>query len=363
MSFMIDRRSILNFDWVLLTLTLLLCGIGILNLVSAGGQSYAIRQAIWLVAGLGIIVFILLIDYNRFEPLVPFIYVGGLGLLLAAHFFGKEVSGAKSWIDLKYFNLQPSEIMKIGMILALARLFHRDKSDKPYSLRELWLPLLIIGLPVAGIVTEPDMGTALILSAVGATMLLVMGVERKALAIMILAGLLAAPPLWHWGLKPHQKERIKTLVQPGHDPLGAGYNALQSKIAIGSGGFSGKGFKKGTQNSLRFLPEQQTDFAFAVWAEEWGFVGVSILLGLFGLFIYRGIQTSILAKDRFGSMLAFGCTVFIFWHTAINLAMIGGIFPVIGIPLPFVSYGGSHMLTVMIATGLMLNVRMRRYVF
>jgi rod shape determining protein RodA len=224
-------------------------------------------------------------------------------------------------------------------------------------------PLVLVAIPAFLVMLEPDMGTALIILLVGATMILFMGVSRGTIIALLVLALLAAYPAWRYVLKPHQKERLTVFIHPEKDPLGVGYNLLQSKIAIGSGGWKGKGFAKGTQNMLRFLPEQQTDFAFSVWAEEWGFRGLVPLLLLYIFVVIRGITAAVMAKDRFGAMLAMGAVAIIFWHAVINLAMISGMFPVIGVPLPFFSYGGSHLITALIAVALILNVRMRRYVF
>ena len=365
MTARIDRRLLENFDWRFLVLVLALAGIGILNLGSAALESGLWKtQAFFLLLGLGAMTAALVLDYRDFEGWSPFLYLGCLGLLVLVHFFGEEVRNSRSWFHYGFARLQPSELSKIGLILLLARFYHRDKTGRPSTLRELALPLALVGLPAASVALEPDMGTALIILLLGGTMLLFMGIERRTLLLLAALGVLSVYPAWHYVLKPHQKARILTFVHPESDPLGVGYNLIQSKIAIGSGGAFGKGYLRGSQNQLRFLPEQHTDFALSVWAEEWGFfLGVLPVMLLYALLIGWALAIARSAKDRLGVMLAFGVAALFFWHVLINIAMIVGLFPVIGVPLPFLSYGGSHLLTDMIGVGLLLNVRMRRYFF
>ena len=365
MSLSFDRRLLENFDWKFLLLVLFLAGIGLLNLRSAAAATGLWKtQSYYLLLGLGAMAFILLWDYRDFEGMAPLIYLGCLGLELLVHVFGETIRNSKSWFHYGFIRLQPSELMKIGLVLLLARFYHRDKTGRPYTLRELLLPMLVIAVPAASIALEPDMGTALVVMALGLTLLLFMGIERKTLLLLVGVGLLSIYPAWQFVLKPHQKARILTFIHPESEPLGVGYNLIQSKIAIGSGGAFGKGFLHGSQNQLRFLPEQHTDFAFSVWAEEWGFFsGVLPLLLLYAILIGWALSFARGAKDRFGVMLALGVTTLIFWHLIINSFMIVGLFPVIGVPLPFLSYGGSHLLTLMIGVGILLNVRMRRHMF
>lgn len=363
--FQIDRRSIATFDVLFLLLVIVINVLGIINLSSASaGTDLWKVQTWWLLISLGVASVVLVIDYKRFELLASPIYFLSLALLIGVHFFGRTVSGATSWYDFGILpRLQPSELMKIGIILIIARVYHRDTQLQPWGVRELIWPLALIAAPVISIIIEPDMGTALILLLLSATMLFFAGIKRMPLVVAVIIALLSIYPLWNWGLKPHQRDRVLTFIHPERDPLGAGYNALQSKIAVGSGGFLGKGYKQGPMNMLRFLPEQQTDFVFSVWAEEWGFWWVLAALALYLALIFRGIQSAQEAKDRFGVMIAVGCSALLFWHIFINIAMVSGLFPVIGIPLPFMSYGGSSLMTFMIAAALILNVRMRKYFF
>jgi rod shape determining protein RodA len=364
--FQIDRRSISNFDWVLLSMMVLLGAVGIVNLYSAAvGTGLWKTQAYWFLIGLTAAAAALVVDYKRLEQLAPAIYVLSLILLLGVHVFGRRISGSRSWYDLGFAHLQPSELMKIALILMVSRIYHFYNSLKPLGLRELAWPCLVAGLPILSIAAEPDMGTALTVILLFGSMMLFAGIQRRLLIIaaISLAGLVVSYPVWKQALKEHQRNRIEIFLHPERDPRGAGYNVLQAKIAVGSGGVLGQGFMKGNQNMLRFLPAQQTDFIFGVWAEEMGFIRVVAVLLLYGLLVVRGITTAQDAKDKFGVMLAVGCSALLFWHIFINIAMVVGLFPVIGVPLPFMSYGGSNLMTFMIAVALIMNVRMRKYFF
>ncbi|MFO8057114.1 MAG: rod shape-determining protein RodA [bacterium] len=360
----IDRRSIANFDLLLFLLVIGLNGIGILNLGSAaGGEGLWKAQLYRFLLSLLPFAVVIGVSYSNFEKLTPLIYILSLALLVGVLFFGRQIGGARSWYDFGFIRLQPSEFVKIAIILVVARIYHRYRGSSPWGLRDLILPLVLILAPVASILKEPDMGTALIILLFSGTMLLFIGIKGRIIVTAVIIALVSFYPAWKWGLKEHQKERILTFVYPERDAMGAGYHSLQSKIAIGSGGLFGKGYKHGTIHMLRFLPEQQTDFVFSVWAEEWGFVWVAGVLILYFLLIFRGLQAAREAKDRFGLMIAVGGVALIFWHTFINVAMVVGLFPVIGVPLPFMSYGGSNLITFMIAVGLIINVRMRKYYF
>jgi rod shape determining protein RodA len=364
--FQIDRRSIANFDWWLLGMLVLLNLLGIVNIYSAAvGTGLWKAQAYWFLIGLGVAAFILVIDYKTLEGAAPAFYVFSFILLVGVHVFGRRISGARSWYDLGFAHFQPSELMKIALILMIARVYHSYTTMKPLGLRELLWPCFIAGLPIATIILEPDMGTALTVMLLFGSMMLFAGIRRNLviIAAACLVVMIASYPLWKQALKPHQQARIETFLHPEKDPRGAGYHVLQAKIAVGSGGLLGQGFMKGNQSMLRFLPEQQTDFAFAVWAEEMGFIRVCGVLLLYSLIVVRGISIAQDAKDKFGVMLAVGCTALLFWHIFINIAMVVGLFPVIGVPLPFMSYGGSNLMTFMIAVALIMNVRMRKYFF
>ncbi|KFO66412.1 rod shape-determining protein RodA, partial [Smithella sp. SCADC] len=269
--------------------------------------------------------------------------------------------GSQRWLGAGGFALQPSELMKLVIIITLARYFEDHKSNEPYKLEELLVPFLIVLAPFLLILKQPDLGTALILFIIFVSIVFFMGIEWKSLLI-VLAGVLISLPLgWHF-LKDYQKERLITFLNPENDPLGAGYHIIQSMIAVGSGEIFGKGFLKGSQTQLKFLPEQQTDFIFSVFAEEWGFIGGLVLIIMFMSIIFWGLKIALQARDLSGTIMAFGITALISWEVFINIGMVLGILPVVGIPLPFFSYGGSAMLSLLAAIGLLMNVSTRRFI-
>jgi len=365
----IDRRLLQNIDWKLVLLVVVIVAIGIGNIQSAslsyrgGGGGYALKQMIWLVSGIVILLSICTVDYHLFEDLSYGLYVLVLLLLVAVLLVGKTSMGATRWLDLGLFSLQPSELMKPVIVIVLARYFAVRTFPEGVGFRDLLPPLLIILLPVLLIARQPDLGTAIIVFIVSASIIAAVGVRPSTVATLLT---LALPLLffgWRYGLRDYQKKRILNFIDPEHDPLGSGYHIIQSKIAIGSGGFFGKGYMQGTQSRLRFLPEQHTDFAFSVFGEEWGFAGCFVLILLYALLILWGLQIARECTDRFGALLAVGCTAILFWHTVINIGMVIGLFPVVGVPLPFFSYGGTSMITSMGAVGMLVSIRMRRFIF
>jgi len=365
---MFDRRLLTHFDWLLLVLVLLIAGIGIGNLYSATSAwegriaSVYLRQIAWLGFGVTLALLLCLFDYRRLLHLSFFFYVANVLLLLGVLVFGKTIMGATRWIDLGFFNLQRGEVMKLVIIMALARYFSEKTPFGGFGLRELSIPFLLLGLPVLLVARQPDLGTALLILFIGLSMALFAGIRRRTLLLLTLSGLLGCWGGWYL-LHDYQRQRIMTFLDPEHDPLGAGYHIIQSKIAVGSGGFFGKGFMQGTQSRLSFLPERHTDFAFSVFAEEWGFAGCLLLIGLYLLLILWGLYIARRAADRFGSYLAVGVTAMLFWHIVVNLGMVIGLMPVVGVPLPLFSYGGTNMVTTMVGVGILLNVSMRRFVF
>jgi rod shape determining protein RodA len=276
--------------------------------------------------------------------------------------FGIITSGAQRWIRIGSLSLQPSEFVKITLIIALAKYFQHPPGRKGFSLKDLTLPFLLLGLPMALVLKQPDLGTAIILFLILFSILFFVKIRWTTLLLLGVSGIGILPLLWSF-LKEYQKRRIYTFFNPSLDPLGSGYHIIQSKVAVGSGGIFGKGFMKGTQCKLGFLPEQQTDFIFSVVAEEWGWVGSVVVVGLYFLLILWGLRIAVSAKDRYGGILAFGVVSMLFWHAFINIGMTVGIMPVVGIPLPLLSYGGSFMLSTLMGVGLLLNVSMRRYLF
>jgi rod shape determining protein RodA len=251
--------------------------------------------------------------------------------------------------------------MKVVIIITLARYFDNHKSNEPYKLKELFIPLLIVAVPFLLILKQPDLGTALILIIIFVSIVFFMGVDKKSLIFVLISGLVFIPTAWLF-LKDYQRERLITFLDPESDPLGSGYHIIQSMIAIGSGEIFGKGFLSGSQTQLKFLPEQQTDFVFSVFAEEWGFIGSFLLIVMFIVIILWGLKIALQARDLLGTIIAFGVTALISWEVFINIGMVLGILPVVGIPLPFFSYGGSAMLSLMAAIGLLINVSARRFI-
>jgi len=362
----IDRRLFANFDWILLGLVLLISGIGILNLYSsgytmcAGRESLYIKQISWLLLGLVMMIIAFSVDYHIIIRYAYFIYAVSVLLLLLVFFYGNITHGSQRWLLLWGFSFQPSELMKLAIVIVLARFFN-DNMERGYRFGNVATLFVILGVPFFLIVKQPDLGTALFLAILAFCMLAFVGVGRKFLIGFISSGIVFTPLFWFF-LKDYQRGRILTFLNPERDPLGAGYHIIQSIIAIGSGGIWGKGILKGTQTHLRFLPEQQTDFAFSVFAEEWGFIGVFVLMFIFLALILWGLKIVRNSKDFPGALIAFGITMLIFWGIFINIGMVIGIFPVVGIPLPFLSYGGSSMIVLMIGAGLLMNVSMRRFI-
>jgi rod shape determining protein RodA len=365
--FKFDRRIFLYFDWTLLALVLGICAIGILNIYSAvhssGERQYPlyVKQVQWVLLGLLFMTIIFLIDYRVINEGAYLIYGVSVALLLFVYLYGYTTHGSQRWIAVGGFSFQPSELMKLTIILALARYFDEHKSPESYTLRELFIPFLIVLVPFLLILKQPDLGTALIIIIISASIILFIGVNWKSLAVALTGCLILIPISWHF-LKDYQKDRLITFLNPDNDPLGSGYHIIQSMIAVGSGGIFGKGFIKGSQTQLKFLPEQQTDFVFSVFAEEWGFIGALILIVMFMSLILWGLKIALHSRDLLGTLIAFGITAFFFWEVFINIGMVLGILPVVGIPLPFFSYGGSAMVVLLTAVGLLMNVSVRRLI-
>jgi rod shape determining protein RodA len=368
---MIDRRLIENFDWSIMLALSGIIGMGLVGLYSAlhpqiqldPAHNLFVKQVIWLAFGFIVLFLTLLFDYQQLKMVSPWIYFVTIVFLIIVLIMGKEVNGAKRWLDLGVVQFQPSEIMKTVIVIQLASYFsHQEISPYP-KLKELGLPLGLIALPVGLILMEPDLGTALCVSAIAFTVIFFMGIRWKYILACALGVLFSLWPLWKYVLKPYQKNRILVFLFPDLDPLGAGYHIRQSIIAVGSGKFSGKGFLQGTQSKLHFLPEKHTDFIFSVWAEEWGFVGTIVLLSLFILMVSLSLSVARRSKDRLGALLVVGMTALILWQMLINIGMVIGLLPVVGITLPFVSYGGSSLISLCFAIGIIENVSMRRYVF
>jgi rod shape determining protein RodA len=364
--FGIDRRLLQNFDWALLALIAILLTMGIVNLNSAthavSGLAEEVRRQM-LAIGIGSVAFLvaLAIDYRHFERLALPLFALCLALLAVTLIFAPVTRGSQAWLF--GGRLQPSEFAKLGLILALSRYFHRNPAGETHRLRDLVRPGIIVALPVGLIVLQRDMGVALLTLLIGSTHLAFVRVPWRAWAGIALLGVVGLISLWMFMLEPYQQRRILDVIDPGRDPLDSGYQAIQSRIAVGSGGLLGSGYLEGTQTQLRFLPTQHTDFAFSVLAEEWGFIGTVVVLSVYLLLLLWGLVVARHSKDGFGAMLAIGVVGVLFWPAALNIAMVLGLAPVIGVPLPLFSYGGSALVTSIVALGLLMNVSMRRYVF
>lgn len=363
---MIDRRLLTHFDWLTFLIAVSLALVGLLSVYSATHiQSHAIyrKEVYWVAIGIAAMSLTVFINYSLLERYAYAVYASTVTLLIAVFIVGSSFSGARRWISLGFFTLQPSELAKLGLIVILAKYFSEKATPaKGLALKDLLTPGAFLAIPFLLIAKQPDLGTAIILFMIFCSMVLLVRVRTKTILGFILAFTAMAPFAWK-GLKSYQKARLTSFLDPDSDPLGSGYHLMQSKIAIGSGGFAGKGFLHGTQGKLMFLPEHHTDFIFSVLAEEWGLMGSVAVLLLFTGLILSGLNSANGSKDRFGLLMAFGITSMFFWHAVINLGMVSGVLPVVGVPLPFLSYGGSFMLTSMIAAGLLINIRMRRFIF
>lgn len=365
---MFDRRLVQNFDWLLLTLVAALVALGLVNLYSAGFNRAPgvtplyVKQIYWLAVGLTLMLLSLLYDYRHLEKLSYPLYIISLIMLLAVMVGGKMAGGSRRWLPLGPFTFQPAELVKIAVILVMATYFSRRPRTDPMRLKGLLVPGLLALIPTLLIIKQPDLGSGIVVALVAGSVFLFVGVHWRTLVGLALTLALSSPLVWFF-LKEYQRQRILTFLNPEKDPLGSGYHILQSMIAVGSGQFWGKGFLKGTQSQLHFLPEQHTDFVFSVFAEEWGFVGGLLLLLLFTCLTLWGLQVARDCKERFGHLLALGVTALIFWQVFINLCMVTGFLPVVGIPLPLFSYGGSSLITTLLGVGFLLNIRMRRFLY
>jgi rod shape determining protein RodA len=360
-----DRRLVLHFDWALLLTLLVVIGMSLMNLYSASHTGYFgtppyLKQIYYYLVGGGLVLALISLDYRFLLRANYLIYGVIIVLLVVATLFGKTTMGAQRWINLGFIKLQPSELAKMAMVITLASFYCRQENAQGFGLRELFLPACLLLLPVVLIAKQPDLGTALMLVFVFVSMTLFAKVRWGTLIMLILLILPVVPLGWKH-LKPYQRQRIETLFAPESDPLGAGYHIMQSKIAVGSGQTFGKGFLAGTQVHLDFLPERHTDFAFSVLAEEWGFAGSIFFLVWYFFLILLGLNVAAAARDKFGVFLAFGITALLFWQAFVNLAMVLGLLPVVGMPLPLFSYGGSSLLTNLAGIGLLFSIRMRRF--
>lgn len=343
---------------------LLLAAVGLATVHSASSElavDYLPRQAIWVGIGLVLLLAAMSIDYRVLLDLSLTLYVFGLVLLALVLVLGDVRGGARSWFVLGPWQFQPSELAKLATTLFVAR--YLSEIDQPVlTLRQIATVVGIVAAPMLLIVVEPDMGGALMFVPLLAGMLLIAGVKLRYLVIAAVVATSVGFGLWTFGMQEYQRERVITFLQPERDPLGSGYHIHQSKIAVGSGQLVGKGYMQGTQSQLRFLPARHTDFILAVLAEEWGFLGVVTMLGLYVLYIRSGARIAMRARDRSGILVVVGLLSVFCFHVLYNSAMVIGFLPITGIPLPFLSYGGTFMLYNFTATGIILGVDLRRYV-
>jgi rod shape determining protein RodA len=356
-----------NFDWALFLTAAALAVIGVINLYSATSVSRAalseiyIQQLYWLVLGgiLGSVVAV--IDYRHYERLGYLLYAVGIVLLVLVFILGKDIRGSSRWISIGSFGFQPSEFMKLFMIIALAKYLHDDPKTEARSLKDLILPAALAALPMLLVLKQPDLGTTLIHGLIFMTVCLLTRIRWQSLVSLSVSSAVAAPVLWTYVLKDYQKQRIMTFLNPEENLLGSGWHAHHARVAIGAGEWTGQGFMRGTQNQFLFLPDQHSDFPFAVFAEDWGFFGCLLLVALYTFLVLWAVRIAATSKDRFGAVLAIGVGALIFWHAIFNLGMVVGLLPVVGVTLPLFSAGGSSVLTVMMGIGLLMNVSMRRF--
>ncbi len=360
------KKIDVNFTIIIFVLNF----IGLVNLYSATQSPEAVglsrlfsQQIFWLTMGWIIYLVITVLDYQIWTRFAFVFYVINVIALALVGFVGKSFYGAQRWLDLGFFRYQPSETMKLALILVLAKILAQRSSYNGLGLRELAYPALLTAIPFALVVKQPDLGTALLLLGIFASMVIFVRVKRSILAAAGLILLISVPMVWNFGLKTYQKNRVLTFIDPGRDPRGTGYNSIQSKIAVGSGQFAGKGFQKGTQSQLEFLPERHTDFIFSVLSEEFGFFGSLSTFILFLILFTRSIETASQAREKTGALIVVGVLSYLFFHVIVNIGMVIGLMPIVGVPLPLLSYGGSSLLTTMLGLGLISSVYFRRYLF
>ena len=356
------REKLWHVSWSFVALITLVCCIGFFTLYSAANGSmepWADRQMMRFLMGFAVMLSVAMVDIRSWMRWSYGLYALALVLLIAVEAHGTVGMGAQRWIDLGFIQIQPSEIMKIAMVLALARYFHGASYQDVGRPMFLLPALLMVFLPVALVLKQPDLGTAMMLTLASGAIFFLAGVRLWKFGLLIAATAGAVPIAWRF-MREYQRQRIVTFLNPENDPLGSGYHILQSKIALGSGGLFGKGFMLGTQSHLNFLPEKQTDFIFTMLAEEWGMMGGVVLLGLYTLILVYGYALSMRSRNQFGRLVGLGITSTFFLYVFINIAMVMGLVPVVGVPLPLISYGGTAMLTLLFGFGLILSVYIHR---
>ena len=357
-----------SFDWPLFITAALIGVVGVVNLraatsvYTAGRADLWVNQIVWMVSGGALGVFLGAIDYRHVERWAYFAYGGGVLSLVLVLALGRDVRGSARWINLGPFAYQPSEFMKVCLIIALGKFFQdgQYRSEAPRQLKELAIPAALAAVPVFLVLRQPDLGTALILSLIFVAIASLLRIRWQSLALLVFVFAVAAPLIWEYGLHDYQRARVTSFLSPDADVRGSGWHAHNARIAIGNGGLFGQGYMRGSQNQYLFLPDQYSDFPFPVFAEDWGFAGGVIVLGLYAFLVLWSVRIASQAKDRFGAVVAVGVGAMIFWHAVFNLGMVTGVLPVVGVTLPLFSYGGSSVMTILIGLGLLMNVSMRR---
>jgi rod shape determining protein RodA len=362
-----DRSAFKKFDWNFAAVILTLQIIGLVNLYSAAHSTDHLgrifqSQVIWLCIGWIAYFIVSRMNYKNFIKFSGFFYWFNLAALVLVLVIGKRIYGSQRWLDLGFMNYQPSETMKLFLILYMAGYLARKKIEN-FGFKTLIVPLLIIMVPFLITAKQPDLGTALLLLAIPSTIILFLKVQKRVLLSILATLMFSLPVVWNYALKPYQKNRVINFLNPERDPRGTGYNSIQAKIAIGSGQILGRGFQQGSQNQLQFLPERHSDFIFCVLSEEYGFIGGMFTLSFFLILLIMILNIAKASEDRSGALVCVGVTSFIFWHLFINIGMVAGILPIVGVPLPLLSYGGSSMVTFMVALGIVASVGKRRYMF
>lgn len=367
----IDRKTLSHFDWAIFVILALILGIGIISIYSVtyqpsanGGTPLYLKQIYWICIGLFFFALMAWVDYHEIIRFAYAAYGLSIFLLLVVLLIGPVVQGSRRWLPVGTFSLQPSEVAKVTLLLVLAKYFSENSTRRGLSFWQLFVPGFLMLVPMLMVLKQPDLGTALVLTSIFFTMVFMMGVRSRFLIYSIFVFLMLFPFLWlfFWThLKDYQKERLLTFLNPTSDPMGTGYHIIQSKIAVGSGGLMGKGLFGGTQSQLKFLPEGHTDFIFSVFAEQWGFLGVFVLFSLYLLLFLWGVEIAFRAKDPVGTLLAAGVVGLLSFYVVVNIGMALGVMPVVGVPLPLMSYGGTSMVTTLALLGLLLNVKMRRF--
>lgn len=333
---------------------------GLIVMYSASGQNVAMmdRQAMRMVLALGVMIVLAQISPRTYEAFAPFLFVVGVALLLGVLFFGESSKGAQRWLNLGFIRFQPSELLKLAVPLMVAK--YIGKKPLPPSFKTLVISLILVGVPTILIAKQPDLGTSILIAASGIFVIFLAGLSWRYIFSAAVTVSAFAPILWFFLMREYQKVRVRTLFNPESDPLGAGYHIIQSKIAIGSGGVSGKGWLHGTQSQLEFLPERHTDFIFAVIAEEWGMLGILALFSLYLFIIGRGLYLASQSQSAFGRMMAGSVMLSFFVYIFVNVGMVSGILPVVGVPLPLISYGGTSMVTLMAGFGILMSIHTHR---